>query len=138
MYRKAVHGAQERLREPNDNRHTVPREHIFPPQASLESELVKEIRHAGGLLVALRRLRLVLLLKQLLHGLSGIVDGGLGNGGLVHNLLEVNIDGVSGGHQVVEVQHLHERLYFASLLQLSLAHRSHDLARVSVDTGNCD
>ena len=38
---------------------------------------------------------------------------------------------------MVEVKHLDERLDFASLLQLSLAHGSYDLARVSVNAGNC-
>lgn len=79
----------------------------------------------------------MLLLEQCLHGLSGGLDVGGGNGVLVHNLLEVNINGVSGRHDVVVVQHLDERLDFASLVQLGLAHGSNDLARVSINAGNC-
>ncbi|TMW54033.1 hypothetical protein DOY81_000901 [Sarcophaga bullata] len=44
--------------------------------------------------------------------------------------------GVTGGHQVVVVQYLQERLDLGLLLQLGLAHRLGYLAWVSVDTSD--
>lgn len=43
--------------------------------------------------------------------------------------------GVTGGHQVIVVQYLQERLDLGLLLQLGLAHGLGNLAGVSVDTG---
>jgi hypothetical protein len=102
----------------------------------LESELVEEISYTSSLLVTLGRLTLVLLLEHLLHGLSGIHNVGTFHGSLVDDLLQVEVKGVSGRHNVVKVEHLHERLNFNLLVQLGLAHGSNNLARVSINAGN--
>lgn len=47
--------------------------------------------------------------------------------------MEESGGGVPGGHNVIEVDNLDERLDLGPLLHLLLAHRTNDLARVSVD-----
>jgi hypothetical protein len=54
------------------------------------------------------------------------------------DLLEVNIYYVTGGHHVVEVHALHERLNLATLLNFSLTHGLSDLPRVPLDAGDCE
>jgi hypothetical protein len=102
----------------------------------LEAELLEKVLSTSGLLVVLSGLVLVLLLEDLLEVLASL-DSGLGlEGRLIDNLLQLEISGVSGGHDVVEVDSLHEGLDLASLLELGLAHVLHDLSGVAIDTGN--
>ena len=65
--------------------------------SSLESELGEEILSAGSLLVVLANTGLVLLLEDLLDGLSGLDYGALGQSVLSDGLLQVEVDGVSAG-----------------------------------------
>lgn len=102
----------------------------------LEAEFLEKVLSASGLLVGLASLVLVLLLEDLLQVLAGL-DSGLGlEGGLVHNLLQLEISIVSGGHDVVEVHSLHEGLDLASLLELGLAHVLHDLSGVAINASD--
>jgi hypothetical protein len=67
---------------------------------SLESELVEEILNACRLLITLSSLALVLLLEHLLDSLLGLDTVGLlVEGGLVNDLLKVEVDGVSARSQ---------------------------------------
>lgn len=111
--------------------------------------------YAGRLLVTLGSLGLVLLLEDLLHRLASLNTIGFRQRILIHSLLQVDVNrvsdeggehksvcnkateesggGVPGGHNVIEVDNLDERLDLGPLLHLLLAHRTNDLARVSVD-----
>ena len=99
----------------------------------LESQLAEEVLNAGRLLLTLRRLVLVLLLKKLLNRLTIVF---LRSRRLVHCLFEVKVDSISRGHNVVEVNGLHERLDLAPLLHLNRLHRPGHLARMSIDSGD--
>jgi hypothetical protein len=69
---------------------------------------------------------------------SGSASGRLVLEGLLVDavLVEVDVDRVSGGHQVVGVHDAEEGLDLGALLQLLLAHALGHLARVTIDTGD--
>jgi len=53
-----------------------------------------------------------------------------------HGLLQVNIDGISGGHHVVEIANFDEWLDFASFGHLLLTHLLGYFEGISVDSGD--
>ena len=102
----------------------------------LEPQLGEEIVNSDSLLLVLCRLVLVFLLEDLLQGLLGLRPLFLGKGSVVHALLEVEVHRVAGGHEVVKVDGLEERLDLRPLLNLGRLHVPHNLAGVAVDAGN--
>lgn len=80
----------------------------------------------------------VLLLQSLLDGLLGLLplcrllEGVAGNGALQR----LNLESVSGRHQVVVVDDLDERLDLGALGDPVLRHAAGDLRRVALDTGD--
>lgn len=81
---------------------------------------------------------LVALLKGLLDGLLGVLTlGDLLEGVVGDNTLEtLKLEGVAGGHDVVVVDDLDERLDLGALGNTVLAHAAGDLLRVTLDAGN--
>lgn len=80
----------------------------------------------------------VALLQGLLHRLLGLLTladllEGVGGDGALQAL---KLQGVTGGHQVVVVDGLDERLDLGALLLAGLRHAAGDLGRVTLDTGN--
>lgn len=80
----------------------------------------------------------VAVLQSLLDGLLGLLTlgdllEGVGGDGTLETL---KLERVTGGHQVVEVDDLDERLDAAALLDHLLTHAAGDLAGVALDTGN--
>jgi hypothetical protein len=110
---------------------------IKQQSTSLESKLVEEVLNTDGLSVRLGGLVLVFVLEDLLDSLAGLHTLVLSDSAFIDDLLQVNVDRVSGGKNVVVVEDLDEGLHLGALLELLLAHGADDLAGVSVDTGNC-
>lgn len=80
----------------------------------------------------------VALLEDLLDGLLGILTlgnllEGVGGDGALETL---ELEGVAGGHQVVVVDDLDERLDLGALVLAGLGHAAGDLGGVALDTGN--
>lgn len=80
----------------------------------------------------------VALLEDLLDGLLGILTlgnllEGVGGDGALEAL---ELEGVAGGHQVVVVDDLDERLDLGALVLAGLGHAAGDLGGVALDTGN--
>lgn len=80
----------------------------------------------------------VTLLQNLLHLLLGILTlGDLLEGVVADDALEaLELEGVAGGHQVVVVDKLDERLDLVALLLASLGHAPGDLGGVALDAGD--
>jgi len=75
------------------------------------------------------------VLEDLLHGLARLLLGLL-EGGLVDRLLQVHVHGIPGGHQMVEIDALQERLHLGSLGDFSLGHALGHLFGVTVNANN--
>jgi hypothetical protein len=101
---------------------------------NLEAQLGKEVADAESLLLVLGRLVPVLLLEELLERLLGLLPAFAGcEGRVVEELLEVKVDRVAGGHNVVEVDGLDEGLDLSPLLNLGRLHVLDDAPGVPVD-----
>lgn len=105
----------------------------------LESKLLEEVLRT---VLVLHALALVLLsvsrLEDLLELLQALLGLSLLDGRLVHHLSEIHVvELVTGRHDVVEVDELDERFDLGALQHSLFFHRSGDLSRVAIDTGNC-
>lgn len=80
----------------------------------------------------------VALLQHLLDSLLGILTLGNLLEGLARDgaLQSLKLQSVSGGHQVIVVNHLDEGLDLGSLFLAGLGHAAGDLGRVALDASN--
>ena len=103
------------------------------PYPLLERELLEEVLLSGNSLRVLGLALLgVALREELLELLLGVSSAFGGEGSGVDQLLHVELHLVSGGHDVVQVDGLHEGLDGRSTSDLLLAHGSGDGSGVPV------